>query len=159
MIKSLIKQVKTLKKLVSALQAHNKDSKDNSSISSEEGDAHFQYMCAAIASTNPNVAMALKSLKAWDLDLRSVWLLDSQSTFDLCCNLDFAAKMQKAKQALNMSSNGGGLRITKECMVLGYESWMWFTKRAMTNIICLKNIICLYWVTYNSKRRTAFIVH
>ena len=66
MIKSLTKQVKTLKKLVSALQAHNEDSKDDSSISSEEGDAHFQYVCAAIASTNPNVAMALKSPKAQD---------------------------------------------------------------------------------------------
>ncbi len=72
MIKSLTKQVKTLKKLVSVLQAHNEDSKNNSSISSEEGDAHFHYACAAIASTNPNVAMALKSPKAWDLDLRSV---------------------------------------------------------------------------------------
>ena len=59
------------------LHSHNKNSKDNSSISSEEGDVHFQYPCAAIASTNPNVAMALKSPKAWDLDLRSVWLLDS----------------------------------------------------------------------------------
>jgi hypothetical protein len=103
--------------------------------------------------------MALKSPKDRDLDLRSVWLLDSQSAFDLCCNPDFAAKMRKAKQALNMSSNGGGLHITKECMVLGYEFWMWFTKRAMTNIICLKNIICLYRVTYDSKRRTTFIVH
>jgi hypothetical protein len=148
-----------LKKLVSTLQAHNEDSEDDSSISREEGDAHFQYTCAAIASTNPNVAMALKSPKAQDLDLRSVWLLDSQSMFDLCCNPDFAAKMRKAKQALNMSSNGSGLRITKECMVLGYESWMWFTKRAMTNIICLKNIIHLYRVTYNSKWQTAFIVH
>ncbi len=159
MIKSLTKQVKTLKKLISTLQTHNKESEDNSSISSEEGDMHFQYACAVIASTNSNVAMAFKSPKAWDLDLRSVWLLDSQSTFDLCCILDFAAKMQKAKQALNMSSNGGGLHFTKECMVLGYEFWMWFTKRAMTNIICLKNIIRLYRVTYNSERRTAFIVH
>ncbi len=92
-IKSLTKQVKMLKKSVSVLQAHNKDSKDNSSISSEEGNVHFQYTCVAIASTNPNVAMALKSPKAWDLDLRSVWLLDSQSTFDLCCNPDFATKM------------------------------------------------------------------
>jgi hypothetical protein len=88
-IKSLTKQVKTLKRLVSALQAHNEGIKDNSSISSEEGDAHFQYTCAAIASTNPNVAMALKSPKAWDSDLRSVWLLDSQPRFDLCCNKDF----------------------------------------------------------------------
>ncbi len=87
-----------------------------------------------------------------------MWLLDSQSTFDLCCNKDFAKK-QKAKQALNMSSNGGGLCITKECKVLGYETWMWFTKRAMTNIICLKIIIPLYRVTYDSQRRMAFIVH
>jgi hypothetical protein len=36
---------------------------------------------------------------------------------------------------------------------------MWFTKRAMTNIICLKNIIRLYQVTYDSKWRMAFIVH
>ncbi len=132
---------------VSALQAHNKDSKDNSSISSEEEDEHFQYACAAIASTNPNVAIALKSPKAQDFDLRSVWLLDSQSTFDLCCNLDFAVKMRKAKRALNSPSNSGGLHITKECMVLGYEFWTWFTKRATTNIICLKNIIRLYRVT------------
>jgi hypothetical protein len=129
-----------------------------SPVSSEEGDAHFQYTCAAIASTNPNVVMALKSLKAKDLDLRSVWLLDSQSMFDLCCNPDFAAKMRKANQALSMSSNGGELRINKECMVLGYEFWMWFTKRAMTNIICLKNIIHLYQVIYDSERQTAFIV-
>jgi hypothetical protein len=29
----------------------------------------------------------------------------------------------------------------------------------MTNIICLKNLICLYQVTYDSKHQTAFIVH
>ena len=58
-----------------------------------------------------------------------------------------------------MSSNGGGLRISKECMVPGYEFWMWFTKRAMTNIICLKNIIRLFRVTYDSERGTRFIVH
>jgi hypothetical protein len=44
-------------------------------------------------------------------------------------------------------------------MVPGYDFWVWFTTRAMTNIICLKNLICLYWGTYESKCRTAFIVH
>jgi hypothetical protein len=44
-------------------------------------------------------------------------------------------------------------------MVPGYDFWVRFTTRAMTNIICLKNLICLYWVTYDSKQRTAFIVH
>jgi hypothetical protein len=53
--------------------------------------------------------MALKSHKAWDLDLRSVRLLDNQSTFDLCCNPDFARERLNAKQAINMLSKGGGL--------------------------------------------------
>ena len=91
-IKSLTKQIKTLKKWVSALQAHQEDSNNNSGLSSEDQDAHFRYACAAIEATNPKVAMALKSHKAQDLDLRSVWLLDNQSTFNLCCNSDFPRK-------------------------------------------------------------------
>ena len=158
-IKSLTKQIKTLKKSVSALQAHNEDSDDDSSLSSVAGDAHFQYACAAIGTSHPKIAMALKSHKARDLDLRSVWLLDNQSTFDLCCNADFAQKKRIAKRAMNMSSNGGNMRISKECKVLGYDSWVWYTKRAMTNILCLKNLIRLYRVTYDSEVRTAFIVH
>jgi hypothetical protein len=108
-----------LKKLVSALQAHQEDSDANSSLSSVEGDTHFQYACVAIATTHPEVAMALKSHKARDLDLRSVWLLDNQSTLALCCNPDFAHKWWNAKRAMHMSSNGGGLCISKECKVLG----------------------------------------
>jgi hypothetical protein len=103
--------------------------------------------------------MALKSHKARDLDLRSVWLLDNQSTFDLCCNPDFAHKRRDAKRAMHMSSNGGGIRISNKCKVLGYNFWVWFTKWAMTNILCLKNLIRMYRVTYDSKHRNAFIVH
>ena len=90
--------------------------------------------------------MALKSHKARDLDLRSVWLLDNQSTFDLCCNPDFAQKKRITKRAMNMNSNGGSMRISKECKIPGYEFWVWYTKRAMTNILllCLKNLIKLY---------------
>jgi hypothetical protein len=158
-IKSLTKQVKNLKKLVSALQAHQEDSDADSSLPRVERDTHFQYACAAIVTTHPEVDMALKSHNAWDLDLRSVWLLYNQSTFDLCCNPDISHKWQNAKRVIHMSSNGGGLCISKECKVLGYDFWVWFTKQAITNILCLKNLIHLYWVTYDSKRRMAFIVH
>ncbi len=58
-----------------------------------------------------------------------------------------------------MSSNSGGLRISKKCTVLGNDFWVWFTKQAMTNIQCLKNLIRLYWVACDSERRTAYIVH
>jgi hypothetical protein len=106
-----------------------------------------------------SVVIVLKSHKAQDLYLRSVWLLDNQSTFNLCCNPDVSGKSCNARRSMNMWSNGGGLQISKECMVLGYDFWVWFTARAMTNIICLKNLIRLYWVTYDSKRRMAFIVY
>jgi hypothetical protein len=86
-------------------------------------------------------------------------LLVNLSTFDLCCNPDFSGKRRNTKRAMNMLSNRGGLQIPKECMVSGYDFWVWLTTRAMTNIICLKNLIRLYQVTYDSKRRTAFVVH
>ncbi len=44
-------------------------------------------------------------------------------------------------------------------MVPGYDFWVWFTTRAMTNFICLKNLIRLYQVMYDSKRWMTFIVH
>ncbi len=40
-IKLSTKQVKTLKKLVSVLQAYHEDSNDDSSLSSVEGNTHF----------------------------------------------------------------------------------------------------------------------
>ena len=92
------------------------------------GIVYHQYCSSSIATTNPKVAMALKSHTARDLDLRSVWLLDKQSTFDLCCNPDFAHKQRDAKRAMHMSSNGGGICISKECKVSGYDFWVWFTK-------------------------------
>ncbi len=59
---------------------------------------------------------------------------------------------------MNMSSNRGGLQNSKKCMVPGYDFWVWFTTMAMTDIICLNNLICLYWVTYDSEHQMAFIV-
>jgi hypothetical protein len=64
LIKLLTQQIKTLKKSASTLQAHQEDGNNDSSLSSEDGDAHFQYACAAIEATNPKVAIALKSHKA-----------------------------------------------------------------------------------------------
>jgi hypothetical protein len=74
-IKSLTMQFKTLKKLVSALQAHQDNSNNDSSLSSEDGNTQFQYACVAIEATNRKVAMVLKSHKEQDLGLRSVRLL------------------------------------------------------------------------------------
>jgi hypothetical protein len=58
-----------------------------------------------------------------------------------------------------MTSNGGGLQITKKCKISGYKYLVWYSKKAITNIICLKNLIKYYQVTYDSKLDTTFVAH
>ncbi len=67
--------------------------------------------------------------------------MDNQSTFDLCCIKTFASKIIKAENALSMMRNGGGLKITEKCKIPGYKYLVWYSKKAITNIICLKNLI------------------
>jgi hypothetical protein len=134
---------------------HSKDS----SKSSAEGSSQFQKAIEFLEESYPKIALALKSSKSLDLDLRCVLLLDNQSTFDLCCNRGFMFMIRKASCALNMTSNGGGLKIIKQSKFLGYKFWVWFSNQANINIICLKNLIKIYRVTYDSKVETTFVVH
>ncbi len=67
--------------------------------------------------------------------------------------------VRKAMHALNMMSNGGGLKITEQCKIPGYKFLVWFSEDAIINIICLKNLIKIYRVTYDSKVDTIFVVH
>ena len=94
-----------------------------------------------------------------ELDLRNVLLLDNQSTIDLCCNKKFTSKIIKALYALHMKSNVGGLKITEECKIPGYKYKLWFSEKAITNIICLKNLIKCYRVNYDSEVDTLFVVN
>jgi hypothetical protein len=49
----------------------------------------------------------------------------------------FASKIFKAKNALLMMSNGGDLKITEKCKIPGYKYLVWFSKKAITNTVCL----------------------
>jgi hypothetical protein len=49
-----------------------------------------------------------------------------------------------------MTSNGGGLKITKKCKIQGYKYLVWYSKKAIMNIICLENLIMCYQVMYDS---------
>jgi hypothetical protein len=159
MLKSLEKSSRKLKRSVSALQKCKEDDDYDSSISSSEGTHHFQKALEMLKEHNPKIVLVVKSRKFANLDLRNVLLLDNQFTFDLCCNKKFTSKIWKAINALMMTSNGGGLRITKKCKILGYKYPVWYSKKAITNNFCLKNLIKCYRVTYDSKFDTTFIVH
>ncbi len=158
-MKSLEKDNCRLNKSASALQKCKKEDDDDSSISSTKGSSHFQKAIEFLKKSYSKITLAPKLSKSLDLDLKSVLLLDKQSTFDLCCNRGFMSRIRKASPALNMTSNGGGLKITKQGKFLGYKFWVWFSKKAITNIICLKNLIKFYRVTYDSKVETTFAIH
>ncbi len=108
----LEKDNKRLKKSVSALQKCNKDDDNDLFISMVEGSSHFQDALEMLKEHHTRIVLALKHRKFMELDLRNVLLLDNQLTFDLCCNKKFASKIIKAKNALQMTSNSGGLKIT-----------------------------------------------
>ncbi len=158
-MKSLEKDNHRLKKSVSALQKCKDDDDDDLSISSTVGLSHFQKAIEFLKESYPQIALALKSSTSLDLDLRCVLLLDNQSTFDLCCNRGFMSGLRKASCSLNMTSNGGGLKITKEDKFTGYKFWVWCSKKAITNIVCLKNLIKINRVTYDSKVEMLYVVH
>jgi hypothetical protein len=69
------------------------------------------------------------------------------------------SRIRKVGCALNMTSNGGGLKITMQGKFPGYKFWIWFSEQAITNIICSKNLIKVYRVTCDSKVATTFVVH
>jgi hypothetical protein len=129
------------------------------SISSTEGSSHFQKTIEFVEESYPKIALALKSSKSHNLDLRCILLLDNQLMFDLCCNRGFMSRIKKASCALSMTSNSSGLKITEQGKFPGYKFWVWFSKKAITNIICLKNLIKIYRVTYDSKVETTCVIY
>jgi hypothetical protein len=119
MLKSLEKSNQKLKRSISVLQKCKEDDNSDSSISFFKGDKPLPEGFGDAQGTQPKIVLALKSRKFTDLDFRNVLLLDNQSTFDLCCNKKFTSKIWKAINALMMTSNCDGLRITKKCKIPG----------------------------------------
>jgi hypothetical protein len=114
-MKSLEKDNSRLKKFASALQKYEEDDDNDSSISSAKGLSHVQKAIGFLKKSYPKV------VKSLNLVLMYVLLLDNQSTFDLCCNRGFMSMIRKASGALNMTSNGSDLKITKQGKFLGYK--------------------------------------
>jgi hypothetical protein len=157
-MKSLEKDNCRLKKSISALQKCKEDDDNDLSTSSAKGSSHFKKAIKFLKESYPKIALALKSSKSLNLDLGCVLLLDNQSTFDLCCNRGFISMIRKASYALNMTRKGSGLTITEQGKLPGYKFWVWFSEKAITNIICLKSLIKIYRVTYDSKIEMTFVI-
>jgi hypothetical protein len=107
----------------------------------------------------PRIAKLFKQAgSSIKLDLKEVILLNSQSTMDLFCNAALVSKISKSRSNMRLKSNGGTMVVTRKATMEGYNKTVWFSTRAITNIIALRNLIDQYRVTYDSDD-LMFVVH
>jgi hypothetical protein len=138
-----------------------------SGISESEGEeaSHFQVDQALQFAQldkkfEPRIAKLFKQTdSSIKLDLKGVIFLDSQSTMDLFCNAEFLSKISKLRSSMRLKSNDGTMVVTRKATMKGYNKTVWFSTRAIINIIALFNLIDQYRVTYYDSDNLIFVVH
>jgi hypothetical protein len=166
-IKKLKKDLKSIKKAFTTVNTQLAQLKEaDSDISESEGEeaSHFQVDQALQFAQldnkfEPRIAKLFKqagySIK---LDLKDVILLDSQSTMDLFCYEALVRKINKSRSNMRLKSNGGTMTVARKATIEGYNKIVWFSTRAITHIIALRNFIDQYRITYDSYD-LMFVVH
>ena len=91
-------------------------------------------------------------------DLRHLLLLDNQSTCDIFCNPKLLKNIDSTPNTMSVKGNGGNITTNKIGYLKNYGD-VWFDERAITNILCLKNVKQKYRVTYDSSTDDVFTLH
>jgi hypothetical protein len=169
-VKKLEREVKSIKKAFAQLKENKEESDISDSEQSgadEEGESHFlchdrhEFQFAQLEREfEPQIAELFqqKHVLTVKLDLRQVVLLDSQSTIDLVCNRTLVTEVFASNKTMRLKSNGGTMTVRQQATIRGYEQKVWYSERAITNILALSNVIKQYRVTYDSDEQM-FIVH
>ena len=74
---------------------------------------------------------------------------------DLLYNISFVKKINKSKFIMRLMSNFSTMMASHKEKVPGYHRHSWFNKKAITNIVSLKNIGEKYLVTYRSDKKSS----
>ena len=72
-------------------------------------------------------------------DLMYLLLLDNQSTCDIFCNPKLLKNIHTTSNTMSVKGNGGSINTKKIGHLKNYGD-VWFDERAITNILCLKNV-------------------
>jgi hypothetical protein len=152
-------------------QLKKADDTDLSDSDEDEEVSHFQvsnqFQFAQVESNfEPQIAKLFKQSHGGQklgtkvkLDLKEVILLDSQSTMDLFCNRALVENVNNSKTTMRLQSNGGHMIVKREATVKGYRKNVWYSEKAITNIVALSNVIKQYRVTYDSDDLKFVVVH
>jgi hypothetical protein len=150
-VKKLQKDIKSMRKAFTTVNTQLEKLKEaKADISESKGEdeaSHFQmYVALQFAQVEkefePRIAKLFKKAGLLvKIDLREVILLDSQSTMDLFCNEALVSKTCRSTTSMRLKSNGGIMVVTRKVTMPGYNKDVWFSTRAITNIIALSNLI------------------
>jgi hypothetical protein len=167
-VKKLKKDLKSIKKAFTTVNtqlAQLKEAESNTSESEGEDEAYHFQMDPALQSAQvdkefePSISKLFKqSGSTIKLDLREIILLDCQSTMDIFCNAALVSKTRKSNSSMRLKRNGGIMVVSRRATMTGYNKSVWFSTRAITNIIALRNLIDQYRITYDSDN-LIFVVH
>ena len=91
-------------------------------------------------------------------DLLKVIIMDSGSTLHTFANPDFVINIGKAKNGINMATNGGTKRMNVTGEVPEIDE-VWFDATNVANILSLNLLRKKYRVTYDSDIKNSFFVH
>jgi hypothetical protein len=83
-------------------------------------------------------------------------LLDNQSTDNVFCNPRLVSNIWRGERQWKLESNGGILPISQIANVKGFEQDVWFSRKAITNILSLRLVKREFPVSYDGEN---FIVH
>ena len=156
------KQWKKQKKMFTTLETQLEEREDSDLSDSDDDDeeeqSHFQFAFTQSYTMGDKLSQVHSTLVG-KLDMRSVILLDNESTMDLFCDKKFVTDVAEADGNITVSGNGGTLVVKRKATLKGYHSRVWFEKWAITNILSLANVDKQYRVTYDSGDSKGLVVH
>ena len=144
------------------LKAQLEDDEDDKE--SDEEQSRFQFVqhfallnhCVLSDKSHRDKSMKQSEGRMQDLDLRKVILLDNQSTMSLFYNRRMVTNINKSNELLTSRSNGGSIQVGQIASI-NKTTEVWFSPKAITNILSLQDVKRHYHVTYDSYDE-AFIV-
>jgi hypothetical protein len=133
---------------------------EEESESSDDDQSHFQFINILEGKLSPKSNVVLKQSKGKlsDLNLQKVILLDNQSTMSLFCNKSLVTNIQDSEETLMLQSNGGSMKVHQIADIGRGQLPVWFSKRAITNILSLKEVVKTYRVIYDSSESAFFVL-